>query len=275
MKDSGKINFNKTEKIMSSKINKIQNQSSPITCIAAYTYPIAKILDDHCDVILVGDSLGMSIYGMKNTQNVSVQMMIDHGKAVVRGAKKALIVVDIPFGSFENSKEQALETAQKIINQTSCDAVKIECLPHTINTIEFLVQNKIPVMGHVGLLPQKVKDLQGYKYQGKDENSAAQILQTAIDLEKAGAFSIVIEGVPASLASQITKNINIPTIGIGASNDCSGQVLVIDDLNGINQDFKPKFVKQYANLANDIEKSVAEFCVEVRNRKFPAKENLI
>ncbi|MFT6106040.1 MAG: 3-methyl-2-oxobutanoate hydroxymethyltransferase [Rickettsiales bacterium] len=260
---------------MSSKIHKIQNQTSPITCIAAYTYPIAKILDNNCDMILVGDSLGMSIYGMKNTQGVSVQMMIDHGKAVVRGASKALIVIDIPFGSFEKSKEQALATAQKIIDETNCDAVKIECLPETIETIEFLVQNKIPVMGHVGLLPQKVKDLQGYKYQGRDENSAAKILQIAIDLEKAGAFAIVIEGVPSSLASAITKNINIPTIGIGASNDCSGQVLVIDDLVGINQDFKPRFVKQYANLTNDIERSVAQFCDDVKNRKFPAQENLI
>ncbi|MFT6077118.1 MAG: 3-methyl-2-oxobutanoate hydroxymethyltransferase [Myxococcota bacterium] len=260
---------------MSSKIYKIQNQKEPITCIAAYTYPMAKILDNHCDMILVGDSLGMSIYGMKNTQDVSVQMMIDHGKAVVRGAKKALIIVDIPCGSFEESKEQALETAQKIINQTNCDAVKIETLPQTMETIEFLVQNNIPVMGHVGLLPQTVKDLQGYKYQGRDENSAAQILQTAIDLEKCGAFAIVIEGVPASLASSITKSIQIPTIGIGASNDCSGQVLVIDDLIGINQDFKPRFVKQYANLSNDIGKVVVEFCDEVKNRKFPTKENLI
>jgi 3-methyl-2-oxobutanoate hydroxymethyltransferase len=260
---------------MSSKIQNFQTRTNPITCIAAYTYPIAKILDNHCDMILVGDSLGMSIYGMKNTQNVSVQMMIDHGKAVVLGAKKALIVIDIPCGSFEKSKEQALKTAQKIINETNCDAVKIECLPQTIETIEFLVQNKIPVMGHVGLLPQMVKDLQGYKYQGKDDDSAAQILQTSIDLEKAGAFAIVIEGVPASLASAITKNINIPTIGIGASNDCSGQVLVIDDLIGLNQDFKPRFVKQYANLANDIENAVSQFCDDVKNRKFPADENLI
>jgi 3-methyl-2-oxobutanoate hydroxymethyltransferase len=260
---------------MSSKIHKIQNQIHPITCIAAYTYPIAKILDNHCDVILVGDSLGMSIYGMKNTRNVSVQMMIDHGKAVVRGAIKSLIVVDIPFGSFESSKEQALETAKKIMDQTGCDSVKIEAIRETVKTVEFLVQNKIPVMGHVGLLPQQVKDLSGYKYQGKDEKSAEEILQTAIDLEKAGAFAVVIEGVPAVLASRITKSINIPTIGIGASNDCSGQVLVIDDLIGLNQDFKPRFVKKYANLASDIENAVAQFCDEVKNRKFPSKENIL
>ncbi len=258
-----------------SKIEKIKNQKTPITCLTAYTFPIAKILDKHCDVILVGDSLGMAIYGMENTLGVTVQMMIDHGKAVTRAASKALIVVDIPFGSFEKSKEQALETAQKIMKETNCDAVKLETTRATIETVMFLVEHNIPVMVHVGLLPQKVIEMGGYKYQGKDEKSAAEILQTAIDLEKAGAFGMVIEGVPADLATKITKSVKIPTIGIGASVDCSGQVLVIDDLLGLNQIFKPKFVKKYADLAEDIERSVERFCADVKSRKFPSDEYVL
>lgn len=257
------------------KIQKLQTQKTPITCLTAYTYPIAKILDKHCDIILVGDSLGMAIYGMENTLGVTVQMMIDHGKAVTRAAKKALIVVDIPYGSFEKSPEQALETAQKIINETRCDAVKIETSKDTIPTIKFLVDQGIPVMGHIGLLPQKIKEMGGYKYQGKDQNSAAEILQIAKDLEKSGAFATVIEGVPASLATQITQAIKIPTIGIGASVDCSGQVLVIDDVLGLNQEFKPRFVKNYADLASQIDKAVEEFCAEVRNREFPSKDQIV
>ena len=257
-----------------SKIKNLQNQKTPITCLTAYTYPIAKILDKHCDVILVGDSLGMAIYGMENTLGVSVQMMIDHGKAVTRAAKKALIVVDIPFGSFEKSPHQALETAQRIINETNCDAVKIETSRETVLTVEFLVQNQIPVMGHIGLLPQKVKEMGGYKYQGRDEDSAQEILQTAIALERSGAFAFVIEGVPAKLASQITNSVKIPTIGIGASVECSGQVLVIDDVLGLNQEFKPRFVKNYADLNEVIEKAVMKFCGEVKNKKFPSEEQM-
>ena len=258
-----------------SKIKNLQNQKTPITCLTAYTYPIAKILDKHCDVILVGDSLGMAVYGMENTLGVSVQMMIEHGKAVVKAAKKALIVIDIPFGSFEQSPSQALQTAQKIMSETSCDAVKIEISKETIPTVEFLVKNQIPVMGHIGLLPQKVQEIGGYKYQGKDQNSAQEILQIAIATEQAGAFATVIEAVPASLADQITQAIKIPTIGIGASVNCSGQVLVIDDILGLNQEFKPRFVKRYTNLASQIEKAVEEFCDEVKNRKFPNQDQML
>jgi len=257
------------------KIKNLQNQKNPLTCLTAYSYPIAKILDRHCDIILVGDSLGMVIYGMQNTQGVSVQMMIDHGKAVVRATSKALVVVDIPFGSFEKSPTQALETAQKIIQETGCDAIKIETTQDTVSTIEFLVQNQIPVMGHVGLLPQKIKEMGGYRYQGKDQDSARQMIQTAIALERAGVFAIVIEAVPSELANQITKAIRIPTIGIGASVDCSGQILVIDDLLGLNQDFKPRFVKRYANLECQIDKAVEKFCDEVKKREFPSKNQMI
>lgn len=257
------------------KIQKIQNQKNPITCLTAYTYPIAKILDKHCDIILVGDSLGMAIYGMENTRNVSVEMMINHGCAVTGAAKNALIVVDIPFGSYEESSQQALTTAKEIMEKTGCDAVKIETTKNLIPTVEFLVQNNIPVMGHVGLLPQKVKEKSGYKYQGRDKNSAQEILETALALEKAGVFAIVIEGVPASLASQITQAVSIPTIGIGASIDCSGQVLVIDDILGLNQEFKPRFVKNYSNLADKIDEAVEAFCDDVKQKKFPTKEQML
>ena len=258
-----------------SKIQKLQNQKTPITCLTAYSYPIAKILDKHCDIILVGDSLGMTIYGMENTLNVSVEMMINHGKAVTRATKKALVVVDIPCGSFENSREQALATSQKIMVETGCDAVKIETSKEMISTVEFLVQNKIPVMGHIGLLPQKIQEMGGYKYQGKDSNSADEILQIAIDLERVGAFAMVIEGVPSALASQISKTIKIPTIGIGASIDCSGQILVIDDVLGLNQEFKPRFVKNYTNLADEIDRAVQQFCDEVKNKTFPTTQHCL
>ena len=252
-----------------SKIQKLKKQTTPLTCLTAYSYPIAKILDRYCDVILVGDSVGMAVYGMENTLGVSVEMMINHGKAVMRGAKKALVVVDIPFGSFEKSPDQALATARRIIDETGCDMVKIETSKEVISIVEFLVKNKIPVMGHVGLLPQKIKEVGGYRYQGKDDVSAREIMQIAGDLEKAGALAIVIEGVPAVLADKITKLVSIPTIGIGASVNCDGQILVIDDLLGLNQDFKPKFVKNYSNLADEIDKAVKAFCDDVRKRKFP------
>jgi 3-methyl-2-oxobutanoate hydroxymethyltransferase len=258
-----------------SKIYKIQQQKTPITCLTAYSYSIAKILDKHCDIILVGDSLGMTVYGMSNTQGVTIEMMISHGKAVVLGAKNALIVVDIPFGSFEESPQQALQTAQKIMQETGCDAVKIETSKEAIPTIEFLVKNKIPVMGHIGLLPQKITKIGDYKYQGKDQNSAQVILKIAQSLEDIGAFAIVIEAVPSILADQITKLVNVPIIGIGASINCDGQVLVTDDILGLNQQFKPRFVKNYVNLTVKIDEAVKIFCDEVKNRKFPTKEHMI
>ena len=255
------------------KINNLKNK--PITCLTAYSYPIAKIVDKYADVILVGDSLGMVIYGMENTRDVTIQMMIDHGKAVTKAAKNALVMIDIPFGSFEKSNEQALTTAQKIIDETNCDALKIEVNQETLKIVEFLVKNKIPLVGHVGLLPQMVEKQEDYKYQGKDKKSAEEILQIALKLEEIGVLAIVIEAVPASLADKITNKLKIPTIGIGASNNCDGQVLVIDDILGLNQDFKPKFVKKYANLNENVEAAVKEFCDDVKSREFPDKEHLV
>ena len=260
---------------MKKSLKNLQNKKTPLVCLTAYTYPIAKILDEYCDIILVGDSLGMTIYGHENTLSVTTEMMINHGKAVTRATKKAFTVVDLPFGSYEKSPEEALKNAQKILKETGCDAVKLESGPEMISTVKFLTENKIPVMGHVGLMPQHVKKYGGYKYQGRDDKSAEEILQTAIAVEKAGAFALVIEGVPAKLAEKITKAVNIPTIGIGASEKCDGQILVIDDLLGLNTEFKPKFVKNYSNLAKEISTAVKKYSAEVTNRKFPSKSHIL
>lgn len=246
-----------------------------IICLTAYTFPVAKILDNVCDIILVGDSLGMVIYGFEDTIDVSLAMMINHGKAVVKATKKSFIVVDLPCGTYEKSKEQALESALKVINETGCDAIKIETSRQLVETVKFLVDNKINVMGHVGLLPQHVRQIGGYKYQGRNQEAAQEILETAKLLEEAGAFSLVIEAVPEKLASQISTTLKIPTIGIGASADCDGQVLVIDDLLGLNQEFKPRFVKYYASLCDEISRAVEKFSADVKSKKFPAPENLV
>jgi len=256
------------------KILRKKNQEK-IICLTAYTFPVAKILDEICDIILVGDSLGMTVYGMKDTVDVTLEMMINHGAAVTRAAKKSLVVVDMPRGSYEKSNQQALENAREIIEKTNCDAVKIEVTPQLVSRVKFLAENKINVMGHVGLLPQHVREIGGYKYQGKDEKSAAEILQTAKDIETAGAFSLVIEAVPESLAAKISAEIKIPTIGIGASAQCDGQVLVIDDLLGLNQEFTPRFVKKYENLAEKIKAAAAQFSSDVKEKKFPGKDNVV
>jgi 3-methyl-2-oxobutanoate hydroxymethyltransferase len=246
-----------------------------IICLTAYSFPMAKILDESCDIILVGDSLGMTIYGFEDTVDVTLEMMINHGKAVMRGSKKSFVVVDLPFGTYEKSPSQALESAKKVIAETGCNAIKIEVSSELVATVKFLVENKINVMGHVGLLPQSVREIGGYKYQGRDEKSAQEILETSKLIEKAGAFSLVIEAVPEKLAREISSALKIPTIGIGASAECDGQVLVIDDLLGLNQEFKPRFVKRYANLSQQVSEAVKKFSEEVKSKKFPGSENLV
>ena len=246
-----------------------------IICLTAYTYPIAKILDKTCDIILVGDSLGMAIYGHSDTTQTTLEMMINHGKAVTKACENAFIVVDLPINTYEDSCEQALKNAQKVIAETGCHAIKIETSQALVPTVKFLVDNNINVMGHIGLLPQHVNEIGGYRYQGRDENSAQEIFKTALALENAGAFSIVIEAVPADLATKISQNLKIPTIGIGASADCDGQILVIDDLLGLNQEFKPKFVTHYENLSQKIDEAVKKFSADVKAKKFPFENNLL
>jgi 3-methyl-2-oxobutanoate hydroxymethyltransferase len=260
----------------SSTANILQKKNrEKIICLTAYTFPMAKIIDEYCDIILVGDSLGMTIYGFKDTLDVTLDMMINHGKAVMKAVKKSFVVVDLPFGTYENSKEQALESAKKVIAETGCDAIKIETSRELVSTVKFLVQNNINVMAHVGLMPQHVREIGGYRYQGRDEKSAREILETSILVEEAGAFCLVIEAVPEKLASEISAVLKIPTIGIGASAECDGQVLVIDDLLGINQEFKPRFVKHYANIALQIANAAQQFSQDVKNKQFPASENLL
>jgi 3-methyl-2-oxobutanoate hydroxymethyltransferase len=252
-----------------------KTKQQKLVCLTAYTYPMAKILDKHCDIILVGDSLAMTIYGEKDTLEATLEIMINHGKAVVKACKSAFVIVDLPFGSYETSKEQAFTSAKKVLQQTGCDAIKLETNLHTIETVAFLCQNNIPVMAHIGLLPQQVRKIGKYRYFGKQQNEAEQIYQTALQLQQAGAFSVVIEAVPAILAEKITQALTIPTIGIGASIHCDGQILVSDDLLGLNTDFTPLFVEQFANLANQIDLAVKNFALAVKNGDFPKKKHQV
>ena len=239
-----------------------------IVSLTAYSKNIASILDNFCDIILVGDSLGSVLYNYKSTREVSLDMMIEHSKSVRMGIKKALMVVDMPHNTYRNSKE-ALHNAKKIMSKTKCDAVKLEGGKKVCEIIKNLIKNKIPVMGHLGLLPQSDKT---FTFKGKKKPERDRILKDSHLLEKAGVFSIVLECVETSLAKLVTQNIKIPTIGIGASKYCNGQILVFDDLIGLNP-MTYRFVKKYANLRNEISKAVSNYSKEVRKIKFPNKNN--
>lgn len=246
----------------------------PVVCLTAYTTPIAKMVDAHTDLVLVGDSVGMVMHGMPNTLGVTMDMMVMHGKAVRRGISRSLLVIDMPFGSYEKSPEQAFENASLLMQETECGGVKLEGGEPMADTIRFLTQRGIPVMAHIGLTPQAVNVFGGYKTQGKGDDAAKRIMADAIAVEKAGAFSVVVEKVPDPLARKITKKIKIPTVGIGASVACDGQILVIDDMMGMFTDFKPKFVKRYASLGEQVEACVSEYASDVRKRNFPAPEHV-
>jgi 3-methyl-2-oxobutanoate hydroxymethyltransferase len=246
---------------------------TPIVCLTAYTTPIARIVDRHCDVILVGDSVGMVLHGLPSTVGVTLDMMIMHGQAVRRGAERSLIVVDLPFGSYEESPEQAFRNAARVMAETNCGAVKLEGGESMAETIHFLTRRGIPVMAHIGLTPQAVHAFGGYKVQGRGD-AAERILGDAKAVADAGAFSVVLEKVTETLATSITEQCDIPTIGIGASPACDGQILVIDDVLGMFTDFRPKFVKRYAELGRDAEAAVAAYAAEVRDRRFPGPEHV-
>lgn len=253
-------------------IKNTKNQT-PIVCLTAYTAPIASLADNHCDIILVGDSLSMVLYGEDSTQSATIDMMARHGKAVVKASKNSLIVVDMPYGSYEHDKLEALINANRLMDETGAQAVKLEGGEKQAETIAFLVQNDIPVMGHIGLLPQSVNSPDGFKVQGRDKEQAEQLMRDAKAIEEAGAFCFVIEAVPESLAGAITAAVSIPTIGIGASAECDGQILVTEDMLGLSVGRKPKFVKQYADLQKDIQTAVSNYAVDVRSRNFPSAEN--
>ncbi|MGD9965734.1 MAG: 3-methyl-2-oxobutanoate hydroxymethyltransferase [Hyphomonadaceae bacterium] len=241
----------------------------PIVCLTAYTAPVAAILDQHCDVLLVGDSVGMVVHGMPNTVGVTLEMMIMHGQAVMRASQRALVVIDMPFGSYEASAEQAFANATRLLKETGAQAVKVEAGTYVGDTIAYLVQRGIPVMGHVGLRPQAVNVDGKFRAKGRTKEERAQVLAEARAADAAGAFAIVVEGVDEALAPEITAAVKAPTIGIGASAQCDGQILVTDDMLGLF-DWTPKFVRRYANLKAEIDKAAASYAADVRARRFPA-----
>ena len=255
---------------MKKKILDIINKKnkSKIVSLAAYSKNIASIIDNFCDIILVGDSLGSVLYNYKSTREVTLNAMIEHSKSVRMGIKKSLMVVDMPHNTYRNSKE-ALKNAKKIMLKTKCDAVKLEGGKKIYNVVKVLTKNNIPVMGHLGLLPQSDKT---FKFKGKKVSERNKILKDAELLQSAVAFSIVLECVETSLSKMVTKKINIPTIGIGASNNCDGQILVFDDLIGLNP-INVRFVKKYSNIRKEIAKAVSSYAKEVRNKKFPLKKH--
>jgi 3-methyl-2-oxobutanoate hydroxymethyltransferase len=241
---------------------------TPIVCLTAYTTPMAEILDEHCDLMLVGDSVGMVIHGLPNTVGVTMEMMILHGQAVMRGSRSAMVVVDMPFGSYEGSAEIAYANAARIMKETGAQAVKIEAGDTIAANIEYLVKRGIPVMGHVGLRPQAILVDGGFKAKGKAAEERRRILEDARATAEAGAFALVVEGVAEGLAREITEAVDVPTIGIGASAGCDGQILVTDDMLGLF-DWTPKFVRRYADLRTDISAAVGRYAEDVRARRFP------
>ena len=245
---------------------KKKNKTKLVT-LTAYSKNIASVLDNYCDLILVGDSLGSVLYNYKSTREVTLNTMIEHSKSVRMGIKKSLMIVDMPHNTYRNPKE-ALKNAKLIMKKTKCDGVKLEGGKKIINTIKTLVKNNIPVMGHIGVLPQSDKT---FKFKGKKQSEKENIMRDAKLLEEAGSFCMVLECVQTSLAKQVTKSINVPTIGIGASNNCDGQILVFDDLIGLNP-IKFRFVKKYTNIKTEISKAVSKYASEVKTRKFPSKK---
>lgn len=244
----------------------------PIVCLTSYHAHTARLVDKYCDVILVGDSLGMVMHGMETTLPVTLDMMILQGRAVMRGSQRALVVVDMPFASYEASKEQAFMSAARVLKETGCGAIKLEGGKRMAETISFLCERGVPVMAHVGLTPQSINTLGSFRAQGREEADWPRIEDDALAAAAAGAFSVVIEAVAEPLAKKITGAVAIPTIGIGASPACDGQVLVLEDMLGLSPRV-PKFVKRYGDLGPSIEKAISDYAAEVRGRRFPAAEH--
>ncbi|MEX0809131.1 MAG: 3-methyl-2-oxobutanoate hydroxymethyltransferase [Dongiaceae bacterium] len=246
---------------------------TPIVCLTAYTAPTARLLDPHVDLLMVGDSLGMVLYGFDSTLPVTLDMMIAHGGAVVRGSERAHVIVDMPFASYQESPAQAFRNAARVLAETGAQSVKLEGGQAMAETVAFLVARGVPVMGHVGLTPQSVNEFGGYRSRGRDEVQRATILDDAKAIANAGAFAIVVEGVVEPLAREITETVAPPVIGIGASPSCDGQVLVSEDMLGLFDVFKPKFVRRYAELGAAIGEAAAAYAGDVRARRFPGPEH--
>lgn len=261
-------------RLTSTDIRPLKRPEQPIVCLTAYTAPIAQAIDPHCDLLLVGDSVAMTVYGMANTRGATMDMMAAHGRAVVNATTHACIVIDMPFGTYEDSDQQALNNARHLITATGAQAIKLEGGTALQTRIKTLVDAGIPVLGHIGLLPQQFERAEDFRVQGRDEASAHRIVNDAKAVESAGAFAMVIEGVPENLAAQLTGMVTIPTIGIGASPACDGQILVCDDMLGLNTGHVPKFVKTYANLAEMTGRAAASYAQDVRQRRFPTSNHV-
>lgn len=247
--------------------------AEPLVCLTAYDAPMARLLDPHCDLLLVGDSVGMVVHGLPNTIPVTLDMMILHGQAVMRGSDRALVCVDMPFSTYEASKEQAFHNAARVLRETGCQAVKVESGVFIAETIRYLAERAIPVIGHVGLRPQAALAEGGFKAKGRDDASRRKVIEEAVAADEAGAFAIVIEGVAEDLAAEITAQVKAPTIGIGASAKCDGQILVTQDMMGLF-DWTPRFVKRYADLKGAMEDGVKRYAEEVKTRAFPSEDEV-
>ncbi len=246
----------------------------PIVCLTAYSTPMARFLDAHVDVLLVGDSLGMVLYGMPTTLGVTLDMMVAHGKAVARGTEHACLIVDLPFGSYKESPQVAYRAGARVMAETGANGVKLEGGVEMAETIRFLTARDIPVMGHIGLTPQSLHADGGYRAHGREADEAARLMADARAVAEAGAFAVVIEGTVEAVARDITRDIPIPTIGIGASAACDGQILVTEDVVGLFADFTPKFVKRYADLGSEVARAVQAYAEDVRARRFPGPEHM-
>ena len=255
-------------------LQRMKDEGQKITMLTAYDYPTARILD-HCgvDILLVGDSVGNVMLGEENTLPVSIEDMIHHTKAVTRASKNSLVVIDMPFMSYQTSIEEAKRNAGRMIKQSGAETVKLEGGENMEDTIKAITDIDIPVMAHIGLTPQSIHRMGGYKVQGKEGSQREKLLIDALAVERAGAFSVVLEAIPNKLAEEITSKLKIPTIGIGAGVKCDGQVLVINDLLGLSGEFRPKFVKKYVNLEEIISKAVMEYISEVKKEVFPGDEH--
>ena len=245
----------------------------PIVCLTCYSAPMARLLDPVADLLLVGDSLGMVVYGFESTLPVTLDMMIAHGGAVVRGSRRSCVVVDMPFGSYQATPEQAFRNAARIMAETGCAAIKLEGGEAMAETVRFLVERGIPVLGHIGLQPQSINALGGFRAQGRSEPEASRVIADAHAVADAGAFALVVEGTAEPVARRLTEQVAVPTIGIGASPACDGQILVTEDILGLFAEFQPRFVKRYAELAPAVVAAAQAYADDVRARRFPGPEH--
>lgn len=249
-----------------------QKGETPIVCLTAYSAPFARALDAHCDILLIGDSLGMVHYGHESTLEVTIEMMSAHARAVVKASSTSCVIVDMPFGSYQTSKEQAFTNAARLMAETGAQGVKLEGGETMAETIAFLTTRGIPVIGHVGLMPQYASTLGGFRYQGQNDDERQQILVDSKAVEQAGAFAMVLEAVEHTLAKEVTDSVSMPVIGIGASEECDGQILVTEDMVGLTER-TPKFVSQFGDMRTPLENAAKEYAAAVRERSFPSQEN--